>query len=66
MTIKTFFSKAKKGVENQVIFAMIVYLLTLLIKLELNVKQTIFQILRNIRSLKYEPYGLFKEIHEPD
>lgn len=66
MTIKTFFSTTEEGVENQVILAMIVYLLTLLIKLELNLKQTVFYIVRNLRSLQYEPFELFKEIHEPD
>lgn len=66
MTIKTFFSTTEEGVENQVILAMIVYLLTLLIKLKLNLKQTVFYIVRNLRSLQYEPFELFKEIHEPD
>lgn len=66
LTIKTFFSKSEEGVENQVILARIVYLLTLLMKLELDLKQTITHILRNLRSLQYESFELFKEIHEPD
>jgi IS4 transposase len=66
MTIKTFFSKSEKGVENQVILAMIVYLLTLLVKLELGLKQTLFQILRHLRALHYESFDVFKEIFEPD
>jgi len=35
MTIKRYFSQAESGVANQICMAMIVYLLTLLIKLEL-------------------------------
>lgn len=66
MTIKTFFSKSEKGVENQVILAMITYLLTLLVKLELGLKQTLFQILRHLRALYYESFDIFKEIFEPD
>ncbi|SDK42362.1 hypothetical protein SAMN04488098_102923, partial [Alkalibacterium thalassium] len=52
--------------ENQVILALIVYLLTLLIKLELDLKQTVFHVLRHLRALQYEPFELFKEIFEPD
>ncbi|GAA0475376.1 hypothetical protein IRB23SM22_19130 [Alkalibacterium sp. s-m-22] len=66
MTIKNYFSKSEEGVENQVILALIVYLLTLLIKLELDLKQTVFHILRHLRALQYEPFELFKEIFEPD
>ena len=65
MTIKTYYSKSEVGVENQLIMAMIVYLLTLLIKLELNLKSTIFQILRHLRSVKYESYAYFKALFEP-
>jgi len=65
MTIKTYYSKSEVGVENQLIMAMIVYLLTLLIKLELNLKPTIFQILRHLRSVKYESYAYFKALFEP-
>lgn len=66
MTLKNYFSKSEEGVENQVILAMIVYLLTLLIKLDYDLKQTIFHILRHLRALQYEPFALFKEIFEPD
>lgn len=66
MTIQTFFSQSEEGVENQLILAMIVYLLTLLIKLELELEQTVFHILRHIRSLQYESFALFKKILEPD
>lgn len=66
MTIKNYFSKSEEGVENQVILALIVYLLTLLIKLELDLKQTVFHVLRHLRVLQYEPFELFKEIFEPD
>ncbi|APZ48768.1 hypothetical protein BW721_03250 [Jeotgalibaca sp. PTS2502] len=66
MTIKTYFSKSENGVANQLCLAMIVYLLTLLIKLELNLKQTSFQILRRLRSVQFEPYTYFKKLFEPD
>lgn len=66
MTIKNYFSKSKVGVENQLIMAMIVYLLTLLIKIELGLKPTIFQILRHLRSVKFEPYAYFIALFEPD
>lgn len=65
MTIKNYYSKAEVGVENQLIMAMIVYLLTLLIKLELNLKPSIFQILRHLRSVKFEPYSYFNALFEP-
>jgi hypothetical protein len=55
MTIKKYFSKSQKGVENQVVLVMIAYLLTLLTKLEMNIKESIFQILRIFRELKFEP-----------
>lgn len=66
LTIKTYYSQSEQGVENQVILAMIVYLLTLLVKLELGLKQTLFQILRHLRALYYESFDIFKEIFEPD
>ena len=65
MTIKTYYSKAEVGVENQLIMALIVYLLTFLIKLELNLKPTIFQILRHLRSVKFESYDYFIALFEP-
>lgn len=66
MTIKTFFSKSENGVANQLCLAMIVYLLTLLIKLELSLKHTSFHILRRLRSVQFEPYAYFKKLFEPD
>lgn len=66
MTIKTLFSKSEEGTENQAILAMIVHVLTLLIKLELNLNQSVFQILRGLRSLQYEPFALFRRLFEPD
>jgi len=65
MTIKNYFSKSEEGVGNQIILAMIVYLLTLLIKLELGLKQTIFQILRVFRAVQFEPYDYFVKIFDP-
>ena len=65
MTIKKYFSKSEDGVVNQIILAMIVYLLTLLIKLELGLKQTIFQILRVSRSIQFEKYDYFIRIFDP-
>ena len=65
MTIKKYFSKSEDGVVNQIILAMIVYLLTLLIKLELDLKQTIFQILRVFRSIQFENYDYFIRIFDP-
>ena len=65
MTIKKYFSKSEDGVVNQIILAMIVYLLTLLIKLELGLKQTIFQILRVFRSIQFENYDYFIRIFDP-
>lgn len=66
LTIKTYFSKSENGVANQIGLAMIVSLLTLLIKLELNLKQTIFVILRRFRSVQFESYEYFKQLFEPD
>lgn len=65
MTIKTYFSKSEDGVVNQIILAMIVYLLTLLIKLELKLNQTIFQILRVFRTIQFEAYEYFIRILDP-
>lgn len=65
MTIKNYYSKSEDGVVNQVILAMIVYLLMLLIKLELGLKQTIFQILRVFRAVQFESYDYFVRIFDP-
>jgi IS4 transposase len=65
LTIKTYYSQSEQGVENQVILAMIVYLLTLLMKLELRLKSSLFTILRQIRALQYEPFECFKESFAP-
>lgn len=65
MTIKNYFSQSEEGVENQLMMAMIVYLLTLLIKLELDLNQTVFKVLRHLRSLQYESFELFKESFAP-
>lgn len=65
MTIKNYFSKSEDGVVNQIILAMIIYLLTLLIKLELALEQTIFQILRVFRAVQFEFYDYFVEIFAP-
>lgn len=65
LTIKTYFSKSENGVANQIGLAMIVSLLTLLIKLELNLKQTTFVILRRFRSVQFESYEYFKQLFEP-
>ena len=65
LTIKTYYSQSEQGVENQVILAMIVYLLTLLMKLELRLKSSLFTILRQIRALQYEPFAYFKESFAP-
>ncbi|WP_346024906.1 hypothetical protein, partial [Alkalibacterium indicireducens] len=40
-------------------------LLTLLMKLELRLKSTLFTILRQIRALQYEPFAYFKESFAP-
>ena len=55
LTIKTFFSQGEKGVHNQLILAMIATLLTTLVQLETQTKQTIFQIKRLFRYLLFEP-----------
>jgi len=65
ITIKNYFSKSEDGVVNQIILAMIIYLLTLHIKLELELKQTIFQILRVFREVQFESYDYFVKIFEP-
>ena len=65
MTIKNYYSKSEDGVVNQIILAMIVYLLMLLIKLELGLKQTIFQILRVFRAVQFESYDYFVRIFDP-
>ena len=63
LTIKTFFSQSEKGVHNQLILAMIATLLTTLVQLETQTKQTIFQIKRLFRYLLFEPVEeLFKKI----
>lgn len=56
LTIKQYFSKSEAGVTNQVILAMIAYLLTYLLRKEIQTKQSIFQVLRTIRTLLFEPY----------
>lgn len=65
MTIKHYFSQSENGMANQICMAMIVYLLTLLIKLELKLKQTRFQILRIFRYVQFESYKYFISIIEP-
>ena len=65
MTITTYFSKSEVGVHNQIILAMIAYLLTLLLKIEINTKKTIFQILRIFRELKFESIGYFLTFFDP-
>lgn len=56
LTIKHYFSKSESGVSNQVLLAMIAYLLTYLLRKELRTKQSLFQVLRTIRTLLFEPY----------
>ncbi|WP_459796589.1 transposase, partial [Alkalibacterium sp. m-11] len=65
LTIKTYYSQSEQGVENQAILAMIVYLLTLLMKLQLRLKSSHFTVLRQIRVLQYEPFAYFKESFAP-
>lgn len=65
MTTKTYYSQSEQGVENQIILSMIVYLLTLLIKLVLGLKHSLFTILRQLRSLQYESFDYFKESFAP-
>lgn len=65
MTIKNYFSKSEDSVVNQIILAMIVYLLTLLMKLELALEQIIFQILRVFRAVQFNSYDYFVEISTP-
>src|SRR5699024_4541019 len=55
LTIKTFFSQSEKGVHNQLILAMIATVLTTLVQLQTQTKQTIFQIKRLFRYLLFEP-----------
>lgn len=56
LTIKHYFSQSEEGVTNQVILAMIAYLLTYLVRMKLQTKQSIFQVLRTIRTLLFEPF----------
>ena len=56
LTIKHYFSQSEEGVTNQVILAMIAYLLTYLMRLKLQTKRSIFQVLRTLRTLLFEPF----------
>lgn len=56
LTIKHYFSQSEEGVTNQVILAMIAYLQTYLMRLKLQTKQSIFQVLRTLRTLLFEPF----------
>ncbi|MCB5950444.1 IS4 family transposase [Enterococcus sp. BWT-B8] len=61
MTSKTFFSHSEKGVHNQLILTLISALLTFLIKIETNTKQSVFQIKRFFRYLLFRPVECWLE-----
>ncbi|MGX7197586.1 IS4 family transposase [Enterococcus olivae] len=61
MTSKTFFSQSEQGVHNQLILTMISALLTFLIKVETNTKQSVFQIKRFFRYLLFLPFECWLE-----
>lgn len=56
LTIKHYFSQSEEGVTNQVILAMIAYLLTYLVRLRLGTHHSLFQVLRTLRTLLFEPF----------
>nr|WP_234987798.1 hypothetical protein [Carnobacterium iners] len=58
MTIKKFFSRSGKGVDNQLILTMITSLLIYFIKLKTKSKQSVFQIKRFFRYLNRQKNGL--------
>ena len=56
LTIKTYFSRSEQGVTNQLILAMIAYLLTFLLQQKTKTRWSHFQVLRRLRALIFEPY----------
>jgi len=56
MTIKKYFSTSESGVINQIYLAMIAYLLSFLMKLQTESKKSIFQIIRHLNYLVFEPF----------
>lgn len=56
LTIKTYFSRSEQGVTNQLILAMIAYLLTFLLQQTTHTRWSHFQVLRRLRALLFEPY----------
>lgn len=64
-TIKNFYSRSEKGVTNQVLIALISYLLTYIIKLSTGTNQSTFNLLRKIRILMFRNYELLIKELEP-
>ena len=56
LTIKTYFSRSEQGVTNQLILAMIAYLLTFLLQRKTKTRWSHFQVLRRLRAVLFEPY----------
>ena len=56
LTIKTYFSRSEQGVTNQLILAMIAYLLTFLLQQKTKTRWSHFQVLRRLRAVIFEPY----------
>jgi hypothetical protein len=61
MTIKNYFSTDEKGVTNQLYLAMIAYLLSFLIRIKTKTNKSLFQVVRQMIYLAYEPYQSFVE-----
>lgn len=56
LTIKKIYSQDEQGAKNQVILTLIAVLLTYLIKLELKIRKSLFQIKRAFHHLMFDPY----------
>lgn len=57
-TIKNFYSRSEKGVTNQILLALISYLLTEIMRLATGTERSTFDLLRKIRILMFQRYEL--------
>lgn len=64
-TIKNFYSRSEQGVTNQILLALISYLLTEIMRLTTGTQRSAFDLLRKIRILMFQGYELLLKALEP-
>lgn len=65
LKIKHLYAQSEQGVENQIVLAMISYLLNYLIKLKTSSRRSLFDIIRILKTLWFKPLEYILNILEP-